>query len=159
QDRLAPAPYTLKVRRELLEDALQLYQELARQEDRDPEIRYEVGRAWRRLGKIYLQPQKAEESYRKAVEVFEQLTAEEPDRPAHWKELAASCNNLGLALSRKEPAEAERLLRRALSLQDQLAADHPNVPDYGLDAGVTRGDLAMVLFVAKRPDEALQASQ
>jgi tetratricopeptide (TPR) repeat protein len=159
QDRLAPAPYTLKVRRELLEDALQLYQELARQEDRDPEIRYEVGRAWRRLGKIHLQPQKSEESYRKAVEVFEQLTAEEPDKPAHWTELAASCNNLGLALQAKEPAESERLLRRALDLQDQLAADHPDVPDYRLDASVTRGDLAMVLFVAKRPDEALQASR
>jgi tetratricopeptide (TPR) repeat protein len=155
-ERLAPAPYTLKVRRELLEDALQLYRELARQEDRDPEIRYEVGRAWRRLGKIQSDPQKVEESYRNAVEVFEQLTAENPDNPEYWKEFAASCNNLGLTLDEKEPAEAERLLRRALALQEQLAAAHPETPDYRLDASVTRGDLGMVLFVAKRQEEALQ---
>jgi tetratricopeptide (TPR) repeat protein len=158
-ERLAPAPYTLKVRRELLEDALQLYQELARQEDSDPEIRYEVGRAWRRLGKIQEQPQQVEESYRKAVEVFERLTDEDPDRPDYWKELAASCNNLSLVLNPKEPAEAERLMRRALALQDQLAAAHPDVPDYRLDGSVSRGDLAVLLFVAKRAEEALQASQ
>jgi eukaryotic-like serine/threonine-protein kinase len=157
QESLAPAPYTIKVREKLLQDAVQLYEELARQEDSDPEIRFEVGLARRRLGKIQ-QAQQAEQNFRKAVEVFEQLTAEDPDKPAYWQELAASCNNLGIALQTKEPAEAERLLRRALDLQDQLAAAHPETRAYRLDASVTRGDLAALMFVAKRPEEALRLS-
>jgi tetratricopeptide (TPR) repeat protein len=161
-DRLAPAPYTLTVRRELTEDGLRLFQELAREEDRDPEIRYEVGRAWRRAGQMrggMGEREQAEQSYRKAVEVFEQLTAEEPGKPAHWRELAASYNNLALALDAAELAESERLLRRAQSLQDRLAADYPDVPGYRLDAGVTRGDLEMVLFKSRRHEEADQASR
>jgi tetratricopeptide (TPR) repeat protein len=162
QDRLAPAPYTLEVRRKLLEDALQLYQELAQQEDNDPEIRYEVGRAWRRLGKIQGalgQPEQVEQSCRNAVAVFEQLTALEPGQPDYWEELAASYNNLAGAQGPNQQSESERLLRQALALQDKLAAEHPQTPYYRLDASVTRTDLAGLLFTTKRPDEALQASQ
>jgi serine/threonine protein kinase len=162
QDRLAPAPYTLEVRRQLLEDALQLYQELARQEDDDPEIRYEVGRAWRRLGKIQValgKREQVEQSCRQAVAVFEQLTALEPGQPAYWQELAASYNNLAGALDANQRPESERLLRRALALQDQLAAEHPQTLDYRLDASVTRTDLAGHLFATKRPEDALHASQ
>jgi tetratricopeptide (TPR) repeat protein len=161
-DRLAPAPYTLTVRRELTEDALRLFQELAREEDRDPEIRYEVGSAWRRKGKLQGgmgQREQAEQSYRKAVAVFEQLTAEEPGKPAHWDELAASWNNLALALGANELAESERLLRRALSVQDRLAVDYPDVPGYRLDAHVTRGDLEMILFKSQRHEEADRLSR
>src|SRR5205807_1061492 len=123
-DGLAPAPYTLTVRRQLTADGLRLYQDLAREESRDPEIRYEVGRAWRRLGQLQVgtgQREQAEQSHRKAVAVFEELTALEPGKPACWRELAAGCNNLALALGPNDLAESERLLRRALSLQDRLA--------------------------------------
>jgi tetratricopeptide (TPR) repeat protein len=162
QDRLAPAPYTLEVRRQLLEDALQLYQELARQEDNDPEIRYEVGRAWRRLGTIQValgQRQQVEQSCRNAIAVFEPLTAREPAQPAYWQELAASYNNLAGALDVNQRSESERLYRQALALQDKLAAEHPQTPDYRLDASVTRDDLAGHLFTTRRPEEAVQTSR
>jgi tetratricopeptide (TPR) repeat protein/tRNA A-37 threonylcarbamoyl transferase component Bud32 len=161
-DRLAPAPYTLTVRRQLTEDGLRLFQDLAREEDRDPEIRYEVGRAWRRVGQLQGglgQREQAEQSYRKAALEFEQLTALEPGKPAYERELAAGWNNLALALGPNELAESERLLRRALAMQDRLAADHPDAPGYRLDAGVTRGDLATVLFERQRPEEADQATR
>jgi serine/threonine-protein kinase len=161
-DRLAPAPYTLTVRRQLLEDAVRLYQELARQEDNDPEIRYEVGRAWRRLGKIQdslERREQAAQSCRHAVLVFEQLTTEAPDQPAYWFELAASCNNLSMVLDANQLPEKERLLRRALALQDRLAAEHPETAAYHLDASVTRGDLGNALGRMKRLPEALQAWQ
>src|SRR5262249_4538201 len=100
-DRLAPAPYTLTVRRELTQDGLRLYEELAREEDRDPEIRFEVGRAWRRAGQLQRdmgQREQGEQSYRKAIEVQEELIAKDPDKPAYLRELAAGCNNLALGL-------------------------------------------------------------
>ncbi|MFO0842801.1 MAG: tetratricopeptide repeat protein [Gemmataceae bacterium] len=158
-DRLAPAPYTMKVREELLEDAVQLYQQMAQEEESDLEILYEVGRSLRRLGQLQGgrgQRQQAEQSYRRAVHVFEKLTALEPNQPAHRKELAASYNNLSTALDQIKNADAEPLLRRALAMQEKLAEDHPEHPDYLLDALVTKGNLGDLFYLKKRTEPALQ---
>jgi tetratricopeptide (TPR) repeat protein len=157
-DLLAPAPYTLRVREQLLEDALQHYQELGRAEESDAEIRHEVGRAWRRLGQIQAGKgqRQAEESYRHAIALYERLTTEAPDNPEHRLELAGSCSDLASVVESKQK---EQLLRRALELQDELVTAYPADEYYQQEASVTRSNLANLLMHLERSDEALDLSQ
>jgi tetratricopeptide (TPR) repeat protein/tRNA A-37 threonylcarbamoyl transferase component Bud32 len=160
-ERLAPVPGAEQVRRELLELALRFSQDLARQESDDPELRHDVGLAHRRLGKIYQEfgeNGKAEQSFRAAVAVQEELTAAFPTVRAYRQELARSHNNLAVLLHQPPRAqESEAAFRQAISLQEQLVKDFPEEPEFQQDLGESYSALGQVLDQAGRPPEAEQA--
>jgi tetratricopeptide (TPR) repeat protein len=160
-ERLDGVPYMETVRRELLQDALRFYQDLARQEGDGPDVRAEVGHAWRRLGKIHSllgDPVAAEESYREAVRVSERLSAEFPDSPDHRREMAASLNNLATVLDSVNKApEGLDVLRRAIDLQEKLAADSPDDAAGRHDLGQSYDLLGQYLANAGQADEAERA--
>jgi tetratricopeptide (TPR) repeat protein len=160
-ERLDGVPQMEAVRRELLQDALRFYQGLAREEGDDPEIRAEVGHAWRRLGKLHAylgDPGAAEESYREAVRISERLADEFPNSPAYRRELAASLNNLATVLGKVNKApEGLDVLRRAIDLQEKLASDFPDDADGRHDLGQSYDQLGPYLANAGQTDEAERA--
>jgi serine/threonine protein kinase/Flp pilus assembly protein TadD len=160
-DSLAPLPYMEATRRALLEDALHFYQDLAREEPADVELRHEWGRVHRRLGKVCQMLgdlENAEQRFRGALAVHEQLAADFPGVPAYRQELGASYNNLGVLLNgRNQPEQAEQALRQALELQEKLVANQPKDPDNRLTLGESYDALGIVLDRLQRIREAEQA--
>jgi tetratricopeptide (TPR) repeat protein len=88
------------------------------------------------LGSVLRKDEDAEAAHRQAVAIRKKLAAEFPTVPAYRQELAASHNNLGLALVRmgRRPA-AEAAHRQALVLFEGLAADFPGVPAHAVHLG------------------------
>ncbi len=134
-DELAEMPHTEHVRRGLLEDALELYEGFLEQHGTDPEVRYETGRAYKRVGDIRAmlgQHGDAEEAYTQAIALLETLAADEPDVPDFRHGLARAL--LGFADLLRETGgrvgEAEEVLRRSAAVAKALANEHPEVPRY-----------------------------
>jgi tetratricopeptide (TPR) repeat protein len=156
---LADEPHKDPLQRAFLEKALAIYQELAHDESGDAAVRRETARAYYRVGRICQdlgERDRAGEAYGRAIELQEQLWAEQPAEPAHRQDLATTCNWLG-ELRRtggRPPAEAEDAYRKALALQEQLAADFPNEPAYQADEARTCYNLGIAHLDSNRLDEA-----
>ncbi len=78
--RLEAVPRMDETRRKLLEDALEFYNEILKEEVDDNFVRREVGMAWARVGAIQsvLGDEQAEKSLRQAIKVHSLLLAEQP---------------------------------------------------------------------------------
>jgi tetratricopeptide (TPR) repeat protein len=154
---LADVPQMEPVRRKLLERALAFYEGSLRERGNDPALRWETGRAHRRVGDIRRllgQHGPAEEAYRAAVEVLAEL----PARPADRQELAGAHLNLGLLLQQtgRRP-EAVEAYRRALALKEELAAEFPAEPAYRLGLAAGYNNLGALLRETGRLKEAEEA--
>jgi tetratricopeptide (TPR) repeat protein len=160
-DRLASVPYAETVRREIMEDSIRFYQDLARQESDDPDLRYEIGRAHRMLGKTYNtfgEVSKSEQSYRTALSLQEKLNADHPDVPSYQLELSACQNNLAMALANQNKmADAEKFYLQAAALQEYLSAQYPNEPEYRQYLATNLDVFAQMLSAIKRDEEAEKA--
>src|SRR5262249_19689886 len=121
---LAEVPQMEQVRRGLLEEALRFYQVFLQQEGTDATTRVETAEAYHRVAEIQGMLGKhglAERSYRRALELWERLTADFPNVPKYRDELAATHNKLGRLLKDTgRLPEAERSHRRALELHERL---------------------------------------
>ena len=117
---LRNVPQMEKVGAKLLQDAVGFYQALSLQQSDDPELRFETGRAFRRLGNLKSwqgQPDQAEACLRQAVALQEQLCRELPRVPAYRQELASSQKSLGQLLGDLERhGQAEEALTQARDL-------------------------------------------
>ena len=101
--------------------------------------------------------QEAEEQYRKALTIQEQLAADFPAVPEYRLDLARSHNNLGILLAGlgKRP-EAEQQYRKALTIQEQLTADFPAVPAYRHELATSHNNLGIPLAGLGKRTEAEQ---
>jgi eukaryotic-like serine/threonine-protein kinase len=71
---------------------------------------------------------KAEEFYQKAMEVQRKHVAEFPTAPRFQRDLADSCNGMGIVCAElKKDAAAEKAFREGLALRKKLADDYPKV--------------------------------
>jgi tetratricopeptide (TPR) repeat protein len=88
------------------------------------------------------------------VKIQAQLAQDYPGVPLYRRLLAASHNNLGIALvDQGKRAEAETAYRGALKIQAQLNRDFAAVPEYGQDLGHTHHNLGNLLAaMGKRAD-------
>jgi tetratricopeptide (TPR) repeat protein len=161
EHKLAVAPGMEQVRRELLEKAQIFYAGFLQDNIGDLEIREEIGRAYKQLGDINKelgQYEQAEQAYRKAIEVFGELTDEFPDEENYRMELAISENALGFVLQELGlHEEADDAYRTGIEVSGALAADFPNEPDYLdvlFDSHFSRG---LLLVSVGRYEEAEQA--
>jgi eukaryotic-like serine/threonine-protein kinase len=130
ENYLADLPQTEHVRRALLEKALEFYQGFCKEQGDDPEVRFETGRAYGRVGMIYQklgEPSPSENAYRRALELFEKLMADFPAEPRYRHEMAQQSFNLGTALRQDfgRPSKAEPYMRRAVGLLEKLTAEEP----------------------------------
>jgi serine/threonine-protein kinase len=129
-ETLGTVPYMETVRRDLLRDAVRLYQGFVQEENDDPDLRFETGRTWRRLGKIHQdlgEYKPALESFRAALAMQVRLFTEFPDKSAIRTELAACYNNLGNLLweAKLDLNEAQLAVLEALRMQEELASEFP----------------------------------
>jgi tetratricopeptide (TPR) repeat protein len=161
-DRLVATPFMETVRLDLLRDALEFYRGFVQQENDDPDLRFETGRAWRRLGKIQDELRDwndAEQSFRAALRIQTELFAEFPTNAAIRQELAASENNLGSLLGQKNDASEEsgQAIQQALEMQEKLVAEFPHSPAYRRELGESYDALGRFLNGKKQFKEAEKA--
>lgn len=133
EERLRGIPQMEKVQLRLLEDAVEFYQDFARQADFDPVLRQETAQAFWRLGNSYKALgdfSRAEQCLGEALILQQALLAADPDNRTCRQDLVRSRHNLGsLYCDTKRFAEAEDSLREAQKLQEQLLLEAPDEPD------------------------------
>ena len=126
---LVNVPQMEPVRRELLQDALRFYQKFLSQEANNAVIRSELAIAYRRMGTIQSllgQRKEAEESYRQALTLGEQLLAESPGDPATLDNLADTHQDLGaFHFDSVRWSQAETALKQGVALREQLQRRDP----------------------------------
>ncbi len=123
--RLESVPQMDETRRQLLEDALEIYREMLQEESDDPVLRREVGLAWTRVGDIQskLGNRQAEESLKHAIEIQRALLEEFPDNTKYKIDSIRSHRYLAFELFRLgRLPEAERIVDDILS-RDQLTTN------------------------------------
>lgn len=137
------------VQKQILMDALQIYEELAKEEVADPTLRLERGNAYRRIGEIHYKLGNAPESeraFRKAQEILGQLVEQHPSEPEYRSALGSSYHQYAFALHYSARMEdALEAYRQALLHRERLAADYPGVPRYTREMAVSLGGVANML--------------
>jgi serine/threonine protein kinase len=135
EDRLPRDRERQREDQELLQKGLRFYQEFADTNGDDPTVRFETGRAYRRVGDIQLHlgaEVEAEKAYARAIAVLEQLLAESRRERGYREELALCARGqatLWWQIGRSK--EAEQAIEQARKAYDQLRVDFPREPDYG----------------------------
>jgi eukaryotic-like serine/threonine-protein kinase len=160
RDRLAFEPRMEQVRRELLHKALRFYERFLDVKGDSPQVRWEAGQAYNRVGDIQDllgQHAEAEKAYRSAVAVFGDLAAHFPDNAEYRHDLAAAHSNLGSLLKTVgRPSEAEHAYQQAMDILGPLARDYPQKPDYRRALGAIYRSRGTLRQEQKRPSEADQ---
>ena len=145
EDALIAAKEALDIKKELADEyphALFIYDETT--EGLRLDLRFQADLASGHLSFANLlsdlgKQAEAEVQYRKALALFETLSADRPDVPEYRRpaipeyrsDLATSHCNLGTLLKDLgKQTEAEEQHRKALAIREKLAADFPVVPDY-----------------------------
>lgn len=126
-------PRMERLRRQLLEKALQFYQDLWAQRTDDPRLQTELAEAAFRVGQIkhvFGDNERAREVYEKVIQILERLAREHPERSAYQdnqNKLAVTYKNLGnLQWSTGRISEAQGAYHQALKIWGQLASEHPD---------------------------------
>jgi tetratricopeptide (TPR) repeat protein len=144
---LAQQPQLEPLQKQFLEEALRFYEEFAQEQGTDPELRLETAHAHHRVGQIRYKLGEyvpAEEAFRRAIALLEQLRAEFPSEPRYWVALAESYSSAATTLSvRERHEEAERELSQVLVLRQRLVADFPDVANYRQDLALAYSQLAV----------------
>ncbi len=155
------SPEFEEIKQALLEDALEFYQGFLQESATDPLVRYETGHAYLRVAQItqtMRQYQRSEETYRGAVELLGELSAEFPDEPTYYSDLASAYQGLaGVLKDTSRPAEAERAYRRALDVLEELVAKFPDVVEYRNELTDALGGLGWALHALGRHQESEQS--
>ncbi len=115
---LESLPHMDETRRQLLEDALEFYNEILQDESDDPVLRREVGLAWQRVGDIQgqLGNKQAEVSLQRAIDIQHDLLVEFPQESKYNDDTIRSRRYLAFELFRSgRLMEAERMVDEALS--------------------------------------------
>jgi tetratricopeptide (TPR) repeat protein/tRNA A-37 threonylcarbamoyl transferase component Bud32 len=161
EERLAHLPQTEALRRQLLRDALELYQGFLREWPAEGAVRHQAAHAHHRVADLELmlgETAPAEEHYRRAIGLFEALRAGEPESEPVEGDLARAETNLGVLLrGAGRLDEAERSHRRALVLRQELAARHPDDPRLRREVAASANNLAEALWARGRAAEAREA--
>ena len=146
------------LRKELLETAVAFYEEFVRQDQQNPDLEFERGRAYDDLGFLRQsigEEERALTDYEQAQGVFRRLAAKFPDRPLYRRWLAEVHNGRGAILkdlSRLDPAEQE--FRQALALLDQLLSETQAASEFIEVQARVQSNLGTLLKEAGRLPEA-----
>jgi serine/threonine protein kinase/tetratricopeptide (TPR) repeat protein len=156
----ADRPELAEARHQSLLKALHFYEAFARENRDNPALRLETAKAYRRMGDIRRtleEHRQAEEAYRQALDLQQQLTAAFPAAPEHQEELARSHNNLGLLLEHTgRLREAEQAYRQALERYEKRGDDPPSATAREALA-IARLNLGNVLELTGQTQEAEKA--
>jgi serine/threonine protein kinase len=138
QEELVDVPWMEPVRKSLLEDALQFYEQLLAEQSADPEIRLATAQAHLSLAWIngrYGDDVKWAAEIQLALELLQPLAKEFPENVRYRAGLASGLHLQAhrTAWEPKRWKEAERLLRRAVELQESVVSATPDSADTAYD--------------------------
>jgi serine/threonine protein kinase/tetratricopeptide (TPR) repeat protein len=155
--RLPAIPQTEPLRRQLLADALGLFENLVGTGGDDREVRAETALAYFRLGNICRllgADTEAAERFHRSLALLDEF-AVEPGCDTRLRATRVECHrHLGwILVGRGRRDEAAAAHRRAAELAEQLAADYPQVQFYRRSVAVCCIDLGATVS-RERPDEA-----
>jgi serine/threonine protein kinase/tetratricopeptide (TPR) repeat protein len=158
QNELANVRLMEDVRQRLLARAVAFHKEFLEQQSADPSVRQDAGQSLVQLGDIYQllgKYQEADDSYAQALVRFRELIGQFPDEPDYRCDLAVAQLHHGqLCRVRGQLSEAEADCRAAIKALEQLTDKIPKKREYRSDLAFTMNELARVLHLAKRPDDA-----
>ena len=133
----------------LLQKAAKEYERFAKQRSDNPSLELECGRAYLRLGEVYVtlgEVDKAREAYGSAGFLFKGLSQNHPDVADYRLEQANSQTLLGLVLEDiGEHADALQAYDAAVSALRPLVPGHPYDPRFRLALGVSLLDRGVLL--------------
>ncbi len=149
-------PRLKELQREQLEEALAYFQgSLQEDEGADPAVRRNAAWAWGRTAEIQQRlgrEREAAESYRRAIELFESLPAEDRDAPDTQAKLQTCYSNWGMMA---EPFdERERRIRIAWDVAERLARAQPDEPRWQSLLAKSEHGLGWLYWKGNRPAEA-----
>ncbi len=154
-DQLAPVPQSEQIRRESLEDARKLYEQITAIRPDDSEGRSQVADALGKLGKIYSELGRlddAEATTRKSLALHVELEKQEPSVADHRRghaNMLLNLANLERKRGRLEPAE--KAVRSALAEIEPLLKDP--IPETLRSASAIHNTLALLLRTQKKTAE------
>jgi tetratricopeptide (TPR) repeat protein len=143
-------------RNELLQRALNFYEDFTRDNQNNSALQRELGRAFRRVADIHRllgQRVPANAAYRQAITYLEDRARASAAHADLRQDLGQCYQRLGVLLATPAPAQAEEHSRRAAALQEQLIAEFPDTAEYRADLGCTYNNLSWILPL-ERPAEA-----
>jgi tetratricopeptide (TPR) repeat protein len=134
EEHLADKPHMEEKQKDLLEEALAIYQEILQEKSGDPVRQEETALAYKRMGDILHTLGKndlAKDAYQQATVLLSPLAQRAPSNPQYRQNLANSWNFLGEVLrTTGHRAEANDAYVRALELQKELAVQFPDTRTY-----------------------------
>jgi eukaryotic-like serine/threonine-protein kinase len=134
--------------------ALKVQDELAA---RSPEDRRAQARTLTNLGNLLKATDlaAAEQAYRHADDIQQQLIDRYPAVPSYRRELARTHNNLAVVLFLNgQPQQSEEFFARALKLVAELTSHFPEVPEYEKEAAIIHRDRGKLLTAKEKFAEA-----
>jgi tetratricopeptide (TPR) repeat protein len=144
----AEVPGSERVRQELLKEMLPYYEKFASEAAADPKLQADLAITFSKIGDLNDQIgslDDAEQAYRQARTILEQLVHAQPAQPEHQRSLARCCNNLGQLLRKRGDVAAARAeLQQALRLQQRLAERWPRAAAHRADLAATHGNLGLL---------------
>jgi serine/threonine-protein kinase len=146
---------------EASEEALAIFERLAREHPSDTEYQGHLASSHNSIGNLLGvtgRTDEALEAYTRALAICERLARENP-AVAEWQHaLAESHHNIGLLLSVTGRLDAAlEPYTKALALRERLAREHPSVTGYQSDLADIHNKVGNVLSATGRPDSALEA--
>jgi thiol-disulfide isomerase/thioredoxin len=159
--RLANMQGMSSLRLEFLHEALQLSQELLKENKDNVAARQQAGRIYRSIGDVYRQYGRGlsdgDKAFRQALALEEKLAADFPEQPTYRNDVSVTfAHRAKLLHSRRRYDDAAAAYRQALALEDRLAQEVPRDPDCRRRSARYRFDLANVLEDAGKRTDAEQ---
>jgi tetratricopeptide (TPR) repeat protein len=159
QEELIDVPWMEPVRKALLEDALQFYEQLLAKRTADPEIRLASAQAWLLSG--WISGRSGDDAghrkaIRRALDLLEPLNEEFPESVPCRAALATALHYQSheTAWTPNRYQEAEKLLRRAVQLQESVVAATPESSGNAYDLANMLHLLGNALRTGGRHEEA-----
>jgi serine/threonine-protein kinase len=158
---LAYEPRMEQVRRRLLQDALDYYQDFLQEHADDAELRRETVRAARRAANILQDLGRHAEAapiYKQAVTLCSKLVDEFPKDASYKQELGGLHNSLGiLYMARGEYKQADTAYAKALDIKRDLVKTYDRVPDYQQELANTLHNRGRLLRELGKTEPAIEA--
>jgi serine/threonine-protein kinase len=140
ENKLLGVPGMEPLRKDLLEAALKYYQDFVDQNRTDAKIRAELATAYFRLATITEligSKPRAQEAYRRATDMFEQVVRDEPGNHLCRRRLVVCLNDFGLTLQENgQIDESRKMYSRSRLLGEKLLDDQPN--DYSVHSALAK---------------------
>ena len=138
QEELNEVPWMEPVRKALLEDALQFYEELLAERTADPEVRLATAQAGLDLAGIsgpYGETEQRDAAVQHALRLLEPLVEEFPENLPYRAALASALHKQShqTAWDPKRWNEAQQLLLRAVKLQESVVSATPDSTEHAYD--------------------------